>query len=156
MKLFNKWPVPKPKILIALVFRVIAFDRNGTTIDSSGNVNAKYKFKPYGYLTVESPHFKEGIKIPIIHRDDFLLATFFFDDKLLVEAKENNEVELLVTYYPSDSDKNGFSQSIFHCLHYAVCSYNTMEDFYTSSNPDPEKIFGKITFTGELSIKDNL
>jgi len=37
------------------------------------SVKAKSRFKPYGYLLVESPIFNQPAKLPIVHRDDFIL-----------------------------------------------------------------------------------
>lgn len=156
MSLWNRWPVSKPKDLIAQVFRVVDFDRNGTTADEYGKVRARSMFKPYGYLKVESPHFGKILRIPIIHRDDFSLATFFFDDLDLIRIKDNQEIELLVTYFPAEADKNGFSISPLHCLHYAVCAHNTINEYYKLSSPDPKSIFGEFVFQGQLTIKDNL
>ena len=156
MSLWNSWPVSKPKDLIEKVFRVSDFDRNGVVIDEYGKITGKSAFKPYGYLKVESPDSAKTLQLPIIHKDDFALATFFFDDQELVKKANNHEVELLVTYSPLEVDKNGFSISPLHCLHYALCSYGTIGEFYQSSTRTPELIFGDFIFAGGLSIKDNL
>ena len=61
-------------------FRVLDFDRNGTTIDENNQVKAKSRFQPYGYLLAESPILNNRVRLPIIHRDDFLLAASVFDE----------------------------------------------------------------------------
>lgn len=67
------------------VFRVLEFDRAGTTIDDRGNVKAVDSFRPYGYLLVETPILNNRAKLPIIHRDDFLLASSVFDEPVLAD-----------------------------------------------------------------------
>lgn len=41
--------------IVGHVFRVLEFDRGGTTVGPSDKVKASGRFKPYGYLLVESP-----------------------------------------------------------------------------------------------------
>ncbi|MEO8439130.1 MAG: hypothetical protein ABI540_02800 [Spartobacteria bacterium] len=82
-------------------FRVFEFDRNGTTVDENNQVIAKSSFQPYGYLLVESPILNNRVRLPIIHRDDFLLAESVFDDPKLANLVESEE--LLVTYSPKHS-----------------------------------------------------
>jgi hypothetical protein len=79
-------------------FRALEFDRNGTTIDQNYQVKAKSSFQPYGYLLAESPILNQKVRIPIIHRDDFLLADSVFDQPNFATMGE--EKELLVTYAP--------------------------------------------------------
>jgi hypothetical protein len=66
-----------------MVFRVLDFDRNETTVDfdaGSGGVHAKSSTAPYGYLLVESPTLNQPVALPITHRDDFWLAASVYDD----------------------------------------------------------------------------
>jgi hypothetical protein len=80
------------------VFRILDFDRNGTIIGENDKVIAASSNKPYGYLKVEAPILNQPIKLPIIHRDDFLLASSVFDDPdLLASARDS---DFLVTYAP--------------------------------------------------------
>ncbi len=155
MSLWNQWPVSKPKELINQVFRVVDFNRNGTTTDEHGRVHAKSIFKPYGYLTVESPESNKPIQLPIIHRDDFILATLFFDDPTSIQLWNENVSEFLVTYFPEKTDDKGFSLSPFHCLHYAICVYGTIDKYYKSSTTDPKSIFGEYVFNGPLKIRNH-
>lgn len=153
MGIFNTWPTSKPKDLIEKVFRVESFDRNNTTYQN-GKIKAKSLFQPYGYLTVESPDSKNAIRIPIIHKDDFSLALLFFDDPASMSLKNQHIAELLVTYAPAEADKNGFSTSSFHCLHYAICAYGTIDKFY--DKPDSNStIFGEYAFEGLITIKNH-
>ncbi len=84
--------------IIRHVFRVKEFDRTGTTVGPGDKVKASGRFKPYGYLLVESPILNQPARLPIVHRDDFLLATTVFDDPQFAEFVETEE--LLVTYAP--------------------------------------------------------
>ena len=52
-----------------MVFRVVDFDRSGTTVDldaGSHSVEAGSKAEPYGYLLVESPTLNQPVELPII------------------------------------------------------------------------------------------
>jgi FlaA1/EpsC-like NDP-sugar epimerase len=80
------------------VFRVMEFDRSDSTIEQNNQVKAKSSFRPYGYLLVESPIMNQKVKLPIIHRDDFLLAASVFDEPKLADLVVDEE--LLVTYAP--------------------------------------------------------
>ena len=60
-------------------FRVFEFDRNGTIVNENNQVKAKSSFQPYGYLMAESPILNNRVKMPIIHRDDFLLVATFLN-----------------------------------------------------------------------------
>jgi len=62
------------------VFRVIKFDRAGTTVEAGNRVKPLSANAPYGYLIVESPILNQRICLPIVHRDDFLLAASVFDE----------------------------------------------------------------------------
>lgn len=143
--------------IIRHVFRVLEFDRAGTTIDQNNNVKAKSKIKPYGYLIVDSPILKQNVKIPIVHKDDFLLAASVFDDPKL--SKDNTELELLVTYIPKQKHPHGLA-GIWHALHFMITPLGTLEKFYNigtmMKEPHPEKIFNNISWEGEIRVGVNL
>jgi hypothetical protein len=52
----------------------------------------------YFTLLVESPIMNQRLKLPIVHRDDFILAASVFDEPEIAKVVENEE--LLVTYAP--------------------------------------------------------
>lgn len=97
--------------VINQVFRVLEFDRTGTTIGSGDSVKATTRFKAYGYLLVESPIFSQPVRLPIVHRDDFILAVTVFDEPQLVDLV--TEEELLVTYVPKQHLSNRSGARIF-------------------------------------------
>jgi hypothetical protein len=140
-------------------FRVCEFDRAGTIIGPDGGVKAS-GLGPYGYLVVESPIVNQRIKLPIIHRDDFLLATSVFDEPRLVEALAT-EVELLVTYAPKRVLPKGISGSTSHVLHYVLVPPGTLDRYYSMdgdrymASPDPERLFGKFVYEGEIKVQGN-
>jgi len=144
--------------IIGKVFLVKDFDRAGTIIDAQGNIRAKSNFKPYGYLYVESPIFTGAIKLPITHRDDFLLASSVYDDPKLSE--QIKKFELLVTYVPKNKLPDGFA-GITHALHYVITPPQTMEYYYKikalkDSPSNPEKLFVKFAWEGEIKVNINL
>ncbi len=140
------------------VFIVIEFDRNGTTIDSENRVKAQSFFKPYGYLLVESPILNNRARLPIIHRDDFVLATVYDEHK----ASELADVaDFLVCYCPRKILKRGLSGSPEHVLHYAVVPCGTLDKYYSKnngefiSNPLPEKLLGEFKYQGQIGVRMN-
>jgi hypothetical protein len=141
------------------VFRIIEFDRSDTTIDQNKQVKAKSLFKPYGYLLVESPIFNQKVRLPIIHRDDFLLAASVFDEPEL-EALVARE-ELLVTYAPKHLLPEGLSGSPHHVLHYVLTPRGTLDPYYSMNNdihmakPDPQILFGPFVYEGEIKVQIN-
>ena len=143
--------------VVRQVFRVNDFDRAGTTVDSSGHVKA-IGAGPYGFLLAESPILNQQIRLPIIHRDDFLLATTVFDEPRLVEALAA-DVELLVTYVPKRVLPGGLSGSASHVLHYILVPAKTLERYYSMdsdrhmASPAPEKLFGKFAYDGEIKVQ---
>lgn len=143
--------------IIRHVFRVLEFDRSGTKIDQDNTVIANSSFKPYGYLIVGSPILKQNVKLPIVHKDDFLLTASVFDDQKLSE--EIQELELLVTYIPKHIRPDGLA-SIWHSLHFVITKPGTLENFYKNetdvTNPTPEKIFNNISWEGEIRVSVNL
>lgn len=155
MGLFSNKP---PKIggkitwdkIINQVLKVLELDRNKTTINENGEVKAKSRFTPYGYLLVESPILNKIHRLPIIHRDDFKLATYFFDNPNLKEIQ--NVADLLVTYSPKHVKELGLSASPHHVLHYAVKPKDVFEEYYTNNKNAPEEIFGPYKYEGMIDI----
>jgi len=140
-------------------FRVLDFDRNGTTVDENNQVKAKSRFQPYGYLLAESPILNNRVRLPIIHRDDFLLAASVFDEpKLAAMVKDE---ELLVVYSPKHLGPKGLSGSPHHVLHYAIVPSGTLDSYYSANNdahfakPEPEKLFGPFVYQGEIKVQIN-
>jgi hypothetical protein len=145
--------------VIGQVFRVLEFDRSGTIIRPGNKLKTKGFLKPYGYLRVESPVLNTPVRMPIVHRDDFLLAASVFDDPKCVDAVK--EDELLVTYIPKKKLPGG-SVGIQHGIHYAIVPRGTMERYYgfdeTSERmvyPEPERIFGVLQWDGMLRVHMN-
>lgn len=141
------------------VFRVFEFDKNGTTVNENNQVKAKSSFQPYGYLLAESPILNNRVRLPIIHRDDFLLAASVFDDPKLVKLVESEE--LLVTYSPKHLGPKGVSASPHHVLHYALVPSGTLDSYYSANNdahfakPEPQKLFGSFVYQGEIKVQIN-
>lgn len=141
------------------VFRVLEFDRSNTTIDRNNQVKAKSLFKPYGYLLVESPILNQKVRLPIIHRDDFLLAASVFDEPKLAALVADEE--LLVTYAPKHLLPKGLSGSPLHVLHYVITPRGTLDSYYSMNNdihmakPDPQKLFGPFVYQGEIKVQIN-
>ena len=143
--------------VVSHVFRVIEFDRAGTIIDRNGKVKTKSVFSPYGYLIVESLAFNNHVRLPIVHRDDFLLASSVYDD--ISVSNTINQNELLVTYIPKDKIKDGLA-GITHAIHYVIVPPNTLELYNSkngkSRNQKPEIIFGSLAWEGEIKVGVNL
>ena len=148
--------------IIRQVFRVIEFDREGTTVKPGDKVKTSGFLKPYGYLLVESPIIDaEAANLPITHRDDLILATAIFDERPeLVQAIEDNEIELLVTYVPKRKLLLGFG-GVQHCLHYVVTAPGTLSQYYEIRNgihkthPAVEKLFGNLVWEGGIRMQVN-
>lgn len=144
--------------IIRQVFRVLEFDRAGSSIGPGNTVRAASPTSPYGYLLVESPILNQPIRLPIVHRDDFLLAASVYEEPpLLADAAEE---ELLVTYAPEHKLPRGLA-GISHALHYVVTSRGTLDRYYDVGNdmhmasPAPEKLLGPFVWQGEISVKIN-
>jgi hypothetical protein len=141
------------------VFRVMEFDRSDSTIEQNKQVKAKSSFRPYGYLLVESPIMNQKVKLPIIHRDDFLLAISVFDEPKLAGLVADEE--LLVTYSPKHLLPKGFSGSPHHVLHYVMTPRGTLDSYYSMNNdihmskPEPQKLFGSFVYQGEIKVQIN-
>jgi hypothetical protein len=139
------------------VFRICEFDRAGTTVGPSG-VKAASSLDPYGYLLVESPIVNQKVRLPIIHRDDFVLATTAFDEPRIVEALAT-EAELLVTYAPKHILPKGLSGSTSHVLHYFLVPRGTLDLYYSKdddrhmASPAPEEVFGSFIYDGEIKVQ---
>ena len=140
-------------------FRVLDFDKNGTIIDENNQVKAKSQFQPYGYLLAESPILNNHARLPIIHRDDFLLATSVFDDPKLATVIKDEE--LLVVYSPKHLGPKGLSASPHHVLHYAIMPRGTLDAYYSKNNdmymarPEPQKLVGQFIYQGEIRVQVN-
>lgn len=143
--------------IVRHTFRVHDFDRAGTTVEPNGRVKAG-DAGPYGYLLVESPILNQRVSLPIIHRDDFILATTVFDEADLVGALAT-ETELLVTYAPKHVLPKGLSGSASHVLHYVMVPQGTLDQYYSMNgdthmaSPAPEKLFGQFIYDGEIRVQ---
>jgi hypothetical protein len=141
--------------IIGQVFHVLEFDRAGSIIKGN-KVKRKSSFKPYGYLLVESPILNQPVRLPIVHRDDFLLAASVFDEPPWLEVIK--EQELLVTYAPKHKLPKGLA-GFSHALHYVISPRGTLDRYYgqdfTSvhmAKPSPEKIFGALVWDGLIGV----
>lgn len=144
--------------VIGQVFHVLEFDRAGTIIRDN-EVKAKSLFKPYGYLIVESPILNQPARLPIVHRDDFILAAKVFDEPQWLGVIK--EQELLVTYVPKHKLPKGMA-GVWHALHYVITPRGTLDRYYGQyfisvpmANPAPEKIFGTLRWDGLLRVQVN-
>lgn len=141
------------------LFRVLEFDRVGTTIGPMNQLQALSDFTPYGYLLVESPILSQPMRLPIVHRDDFLLAASVFDEPKLVDLI--NEEELLVTYAPKKVLSRGLAGDTSHVLHYVITPRGTLDRYYESENDDhiakpaPEALLGPLVYEGEIKVQLN-
>ncbi|MEI7838397.1 MAG: hypothetical protein WCI37_01285 [bacterium] len=142
--------------ILSMAFKVTDFDRNNTQITDAGEVKASSAREPYGYLLVESPTLDQAVTLPIIHRDDFMLASSVLDDTDVMEANESLGRELLVTYQPEKTTKDGRSATPAHCLHYALVPNGTLENYYSDdkrmARPEPELLFGRFVYSGAISV----
>ena len=144
--------------IVGHVFRIRDFDRAGTTIGAGGEINAISSGQPYGYLLVESPILNQAAKLPIGHRDDFLLASSVFDEPKLDHVVTDEE--LLVTYVPKHKLPGGLG-GITHALHYVIVPPGTLDQYYASGDdihfekPAPEKLFGQLVYKGEIKVQVN-
>jgi len=145
--------------IVRHVFRVLEFDRGGTIIGPGDTVKASSLFKPYGYLLAESPILNQPVRLPIVHRDDFLLTARVFDSPELLEAVKGAETELLVTYVPKHKLPRGLAGGL-HPLHYVITPRGTLDRYYEVGNdmhmgsPAPEKIFGAFVWD-EVRVQFN-
>lgn len=145
--------------IVNQVFRVLEFDRSDTTIEQNNQVKARSSYTPYGYLLVESPILNQKVRLPIIHRDDFLLAASVFDEPVLADLVVDEE--LLVTYAPEHLRPKGLSGSLYHVLHYVITPRGTLDSYYSMNNgmhmakPNPQKLFGPFVYQGEIKVPIN-
>lgn len=145
------------KTIVNHAFKILEFDRNGTIIKLDNQIKAKSLFKPYGYLIVESPILGQRAKMPIIHRDDFLLAASIFDDTELLHLIADED--FIVVYSPKELLADGLSGSPHHVLHYAIVPHGTLHSYYSMDNdihvksPDPKKLFGQFIYEGEIKVQ---
>jgi len=144
--------------IIGHAFHVLEFDRTETKIGPGDKVKAKGFFKPYGYLLVESPILNQPVRLPIVHCDDFLLASSVFDEPRWFQVVQ--EEELLVTYVPKHKLPGGLI-GVSHGLHYVIVPKGTLERYYMVGNhrhmarPEPEKLFGTLVWEGEIRVQVN-
>jgi len=142
---------------IGIVFKISEFDASGTLIDLNGNVKSKNLSKPYGFLVVENPNLKGSFRLPIIHRDDFLLASSIFYEANQVKIIKTKD--FLVTYRPKIINPNGLA-GIHHSLHYVIAPLNTLNTFYNKFDSDKigsniESLFIKFVWEGEIGVQIN-
>jgi hypothetical protein len=141
------------------LFRVLEFDRAGTTIGPKNQLQALADFTPYGYLLVESPILSQTVRLPIVHRDDFWLAASVFDEPNLVDLI--NDEELLVTYAPKKVLARGLAGDTSHALHYVITPRGTLDRYYASeaddhmAKPVPERLLGAFVYEGEIKVQLN-
>ena len=139
-------------------FKVLEFDKAGTAIGPNDEVQALSESRPYGYLIVESPVLEEPTRLPIIHRDDFLLAASVYDEPKLVDLVDQEE--LLVTYAPKKVLPGGLSGDPSHVLHYVITPHGTLDRYYADQvhrlKPAPEKLLGSFAYDGEIKVQLNL
>lgn len=118
---------------INIIFKIIDFDSNGTTVDEFGNVNAKSISKPYGYLTVSNPAFLEKLKLPITHKDDFLLADGILNNSNFLGIEKTKD--FLVTYRPKNETSDGLA-GIHHALHFSITPNESLNNYYNKYGND--------------------
>lgn len=142
---------------VGQAFRVRQFDRSSTTIGPTGKVRAASITQPYGYLLVESPILRQAAKLPIAHRDDYLLASSVFDEPAC--AHFISDAELLVTYAPKRRLFGALG--LTHVLHYVIVPAGTLIRYYEltgdahSSKRYLQLLFGELVYTGKLSVQVN-
>jgi len=145
--------------IVRHALRVVEFDRAGTTIGEHDTVHAANPSKPYGYLLVESPILNQRVSLPIIHRDDYLLAASVFDEPKLAQLV--TEAELLVTYAPKKLLPKGLSGHPSHVLHFVITPLGTLDRYYAADSdshmakPAPEKLFSPFVYEGDMRVQMN-
>lgn len=143
---------------INIIFRIIYFDRNGTVINKVGSVKTKSVFEPYGFLIVENPAFSKNVKLPILHKNDFLLADSIFGDPNFCGIE--NTKDFLVTYRPQKESSKGLI-GINHGLHYSITPYGTLKRYFDKYGNDKnlsmlDNIFLNFSWENELRVNINL
>jgi hypothetical protein len=155
---------------VGQVFRVLAFDRRGTAIEGD-KVTPRSRVGAYGYLHVESPVLPvpPGLspelardipaRLPIVHKDDFRLADTVFSEPRLVDAIEERQVELLVTYKPKRVGPNGMAIGFEHFAHFVLVPPGTLDRYYAKpgrrASPELESLFGELVYTGNITVGRN-
>lgn len=144
--------------VVGHIFRVMDFDRAGTTI-TDGKVRAASRFTPYGYLHVESPLFGPLVRMPIVHSGDFGLASLVFDTPQMAGAVPGPDLELLITYRP-ERPLPGALAGPTHPLHFVFTPRGTLERYYEveahATEPSPEKVFPKFVYLGDVEVMINM
>lgn len=133
---------------INIVFKIVDFDSNGTSVDHLGNVHSKNMYEPYGYLSVNNPNYTGVLKLPIIHKDDYLLVEQYFTNTQL--KKIIDDKDFLVVYRPREITPEGLA-GIYHCLHYVITPQGTFTEFFkkygcSSNEVNIEKLFIKFSW----------
>lgn len=140
--------------IVQQVFRVLEFDRTDTTIGPNDQVGSPGMFTPYGYLLVDAPIVKHPVSLPIIHRDDFLLAATVFDEPKLAELVTTEE--LLVTYSPKKVLRGGAAGGTSHVLHYVLSPQGTLDRYHSLGNDAHlSLLFGQLVYEGEIRVQVN-
>ena len=113
-------------------------------------------YDPYGYLSVTNPNYLETYKLPIIHKDDYLLVEEFFTNPQFNKTIDSND--FLVVYRPREITPTGLA-GIYHCLHYVITPPETITNFLKKYGSSPkeaviERLFIKFSW-GEIKVQTN-
>lgn len=142
--------------LIGRVFEILEFDPHRTTFDSQGTAQAPSVSEPYGFLQVTAPDLANSFRLPIVHRDDFTLAAWAYEDGL--PSSLGDDAEFLVTYAPQKVRKDGRSADDRHVFHYVVCPAGTLSRLYETpeyGRTQVESLFGPFVYYGEIQVQVN-
>ncbi|MCX6841332.1 MAG: hypothetical protein NTX53_03470 [candidate division WOR-3 bacterium] len=140
-------------------FRVLEFERAGTSSSEGSQDEANGQHGPYGHLIVESPILSHKGRLPIGHHDDLSLAASVFDEPRLAGMIAAGEADLLVTYAPMRLLPSGLTPGPFHVLHYAIAAPGSLDAYYSVDNdahmarPNPEELFGPFVYQGKLRVR---
>lgn len=99
------------------------------------------------------------MRLPIVHRDDFILVTTVFDEPASADFLKGRE--LLVTYAPKRTRPDGRMADPSHALHYVVTPRGTLDRYYDygddvhMANPAPQKLFGPFVYDGDIRVQVN-
>ena len=103
--------------IVRHMFKIHDFDRAGTTIGPNDQVKASSLNHPYGYLLVDSPILDQKVSLPIIHRDDFILATTVFDEPGPTSCRGRTSRDVCTKARPADRTFGQFvaCSALCHC-----------------------------------------
>jgi hypothetical protein len=144
--------------IIRQVFRVIEFDRAGTTVEAGNRVRPLSANAPLRISACPITYPQSTDRLPIVHRDDFLLAASVFDEPQFAALAKTDE--LLVTYVPKHRLPGGLA-GLSHAPHYVLTSRGTLERYYSVNGgehmgrPAPEKLFGSFVWAGDIRVGVN-